>query len=425
MIARLTKLASRLLPRNQFARSVSILAGGTATSQLLTIGATPLLSRLYTPADYGLLALFGAVSGIVATAITLRYETAILLPKKENDAITVVILSLVVALVFGMALSIITWVLPENFKEILGISSLGNWLPVTIFAAIGGALIATTTGWLNRKGAYKKIAQLRISQTAAGVFISIVLGLLGLGSGLIIAQLIGMLVGLVLITFQLMPLIKRINVIALLKTARQHQAAPKYLLPTALLDVGTMQLPIVLITAWFSTEAAGQFSMAWRLLALPTTLIGSAVGQVFFQRFTQAWPDIVEARKLIFKTWIGLSLVGVLPMLVVMVYGESIFVLLFGNAWVESGTVARIIAPMLFAMLISSPTSSTYLVLGLQRYSLFFGLSVLIYRSGCLYFGIILNNLYLGLMIWVLLEIVQIILYNVIVLRRLKNNANG
>ena len=313
MIARLTKLASRLLPRNQFARSVSILAGGTATSQLLTIGATPLLSRLYTPADFGLLALFGAVSGIVATAITLRYETAILLPKKEDDAITVVILSLVVALVFGMVLSIITWVLPVNFKEILGISSLGNWLPVTIFAAIGGALIATTTGWLNRKGAYKKIAQLRISQTAAGVFISIILGLLGLSSGLIIAQLIGILVGLALITVQLMPLIKRINVNALIKTACQHQAAPKYLLPTALLDVGTMQLPIVLITAWFSTEAAGQFSMAWRLLALPTTLIGSAVGQVFFQRFTQAWPDIVEARKLLFKTWIGLSLTGFYP----------------------------------------------------------------------------------------------------------------
>ena len=112
-------------------------------------------------------------------------------------------------------------------------------------------------------------------------------------------------------------------------------------------------------------------------------------------------------------------------MLVVMVYGESIFVLLFGNAWGESGTVASIIAPMLFAMLISSPTSSTYLVLGLQKYSLFFGLSVLIYRSGCIYFGIILNDLYLGLMIWVCLEIMQIILYNVIALSRLKNNANS
>lgn len=422
MITRIKKLASRLLPSNQYARSVSILAGGTITSQLLTIVATPFLSRLYTPADYGLLALFMALSGILATIITLQYETAVLLPKKEGDAIALVVLSIVVAIVIGLFFSVLAWIIYLIIRNIKVIPSPSAWLFVTILTAIGGSIIATTIGWLNRKCAYKKITQVRIGQAVASVIISILLGWIGISSGLIIAQIIGVLVGLLLISFQLMPLLKGgvgVSLHVLFKVASEHQAAPKYLLPTALLDVVTLQLPIFFISAWFSTETAGQFSLAWRLLALPITLIGSAVGQVFFQRFAQAWPDVIEARNLLFKTWVSLSLVGILPMLFVMIYGDIFFIILFGDAWVESGVIASVIAPMVFAMLISSPTSSIFLVLGLQKYSLFFGLSVLIYRSGSLYFGIIVNNLYLGLTIWVILEILQIILFNLMALRRM------
>lgn len=428
MITTIKKLASRLLPSNQYARAVSILAGGTITSQLLTIAATPFLSRLYTPADYGLLALFMAVSGILATIITLQYETAVLLPKKEGDAIAVVVLSIVAAIIIGLVFSFLAWIIYLIIRNIKVIPTPSAWLFVTILTAIGGSIIATTTAWLNRKCAYKKITQVRIGQATASVIISLLLGWVGISSGLIIAQIIGVFVGLLLIFFQLMPLLNRgvrVSLHVLFKTASEHQAAPKYLLPTALLDVVTLQLPIFFISAWLSTEAAGQFSLAWRLLALPITLIGSAVGQVFFQRFAQAWPDVIEARNLLFKTWISLSLVGILPMLVIMIYGDIIFIILFGDVWVKSGVIASVIAPMVFAMLISSPTSSIFLVLGLQKYSLFFGLSVLIYRSGSLYFGIIVNNLYLGLMIWVILEILQIILFNLMALRRMKLISNG
>lgn len=420
MIARLTKLASRLLPRNQFARSVSILAGGTATSQLLTIGATPLLSRLYTPADFGLLALFGVVSGIVATAITLRYETAILLPKRDEEAIDVVILSLILALVFGLVVSIVTWVMPEKFKEIIGISSLGNWLPISILSAIGGALIATTTGWLNRNGAYNKIAKLRIIQTAAAVFVSIVLGLAGLSSGQIIAQLIGIFVGLILIAFHLSPLLKRTNVNILYQTANLHKAAPKFLLPSALLDVVTTGLPVLMIGAWFNSESAGQFSLAWRILALPMSLIGGAISQVFFQRFSGCWPNVSASRQLLFKTWLVLFLLGLFPMVAVLAYGGEIFVLILGEAWRGAGELAGTLAPMLFVMLISSPTSSAFLVLGLQKYSLYFGISFLVYRVFCIFIGITLNDLLFGLRLWVCIEIIVIIVYNAVIVQRMK-----
>lgn len=414
--------ASRLLPQNQFVRAVSILAGGTLTAQLLTIGATPILSRLYTPADFGLVALFAAVSGIMGTALTLRYETAILLPKEEGESVAIVLLCVTLALVLGGLVSIAAWLSPEDFKAMIGIAELGVWLPVTAFAATASAAVATGTMWLNRQRAYKKLAQIRITQSSVAILTAIVLGLTGLGTGLIVAQIIAFLVVVTAIIVYMMPLLKQWEPHALMLAAHKHLSAPKYLLPTALLDVLTMQLPVLLITAWYSTEAAGQFSMAWRILALPMTLIGSAIGQVFFQRFSQTWPDVPAARKLLFKTWMTLGLIGLLPTILLMAFGEPIFLLVLGDVWRESGTISSVIAPMLFAILISSPTSSMFLVLGLQKYSLIFGISFPFYRSACIYLGVLNGKLLIGLTAWVFCELIAISIYNLIVLKHMRPN---
>lgn len=420
LITSVKAYTSRLLPQNQFVRAVSILAGGTLTAQLLTIGATPILSRLYTPADFGLVALFVAISGILGTALTLRYETAILLPKQEDESVAVVLLCVTLALVLGALASIAAWLSPEDLKATIGIAELGVWLPIATIAAFAGAVVATGTMWLNRQRAYKKMAQIRITQSGVAVLTAIALGLTGLDTGLVVAQIVALLVVAAAIIFYMMPLLKQWEPHTLMLVARKHLSAPKFLLPTALLDVLTMQLPVLLITAWYSTEAAGQFSMAWRILALPMTLIGSAIGQVFFQHFSQTWPDIPAARKLLFKTWMTLGLIGLLPTILLMAFGGPIFSWVFGDLWRKSGTISSIIAPMLFAMLISSPTSSTFLVLGLQKYSLIFGIMVLVYRPLCLGVGYIADNFYLGLMLFVATEVIQIIFYQSLVMRKLK-----
>lgn len=162
--------------------------------------------------------------------------------------------------------------------------------------------------------------------------------------------------------------------------------------------------------------------MAWRILALPMTLIGSAIGQVFFQRFSQTWPDVPAARKLLFKTWMTLGLIGLLPTILLMAFGEPIFLLVLGDVWRESGTISSVIAPMLFAILISSPTSSMFLVLGLQKYSLIFGISFPFYRSACIYLGVLNGKLLIGLTAWVFCELIAISIYNLIVLKHMRPN---
>lgn len=407
---------------SSFAKDTAVLSLGTIGAQALTIAVMPVMSRLYSPADFGLLAIFTAVSSIVATSVTLRYETAILLPKDNAEANNIVMLSLALALLLGLVCGLVTWLLPDKIRSLIGVLELGNWLPIAALAGLAGAVIATGWACLNRQRSYVKLAQLRMLQSTTAVLAALGLGYSNAESGLILAQIIALIVACAFVGMRLMPMLSEWNYRSMLDAGRKHPSVPRFLLPTALLDVVTMQLPVLLITAWFSSELAGQFSMAWRILALPMTLVGSAIGQVFFQRFSLAWPDAASSRKLLLRTWKTLALIGLIPTILLITLGEPIFKWVLGDGWGEAGVIAGLIAPMLFAMLISSPTSSTFLVLGLQKYSLIFGLAVFIYRPLCLWIGLIFGDFYIGLSILVIMEMLQIFTYQCLAWRKTKGS---
>lgn len=407
---------------SRFARNTATLTVGTAVAQFITIGAMPVISRLYSPADFGLLAVFLAVASIAATSSTLRYEKCILLPKEESESASLVLLSLALILAFGTVFGTVAWLLPGNFRTLIGVSSLEVWFPIAILSGMGMAIVAVGTSWLNRQCAYVKMTQIRVTQTAMGTIFSIILGVYGILQGLIIGQIVALLAAAIMAIASIPALSPYWKKSLLRNVAVKHNAAPKYLFPTALLDVITLHLPVFLIVAWFSTEKAGQFSMAWKIMALPIGLIGGAMGQVFLQRFSELWPDALSAQKLLFRTWKILALAGVLPSIVVMIFGEQLFIWVLGESWSEAGRMASVLAPMLLAILISSPTSGTFLVLGLQKYSLVFGIAVFLYRPACLSVGLVTGNIFYGLLAWVILEILQIFIYQVVVLKRLRVN---
>jgi O-antigen/teichoic acid export membrane protein len=419
VISFLKSLITRLRG-NEFVRNTAILSLGTAFAQGLNILAMPILSRLYTPADFGLLAIFVAVSSIVATSITLRYETAILLPKRDQEAKSLMGLSALLVFFGSIFFTVTAYLLPLSLKKSFGIEILENWLMSAIFCGIATSLVAIGTGWYNRNKSYKNIATLRIVQSSVSISVSLLLGIWGVATGMMMAQLVAFSFVAFYVIWSLKSIYSRGNNFDFMEVAKKHSAAPKYLLPTSLLDVVTLHLPIFLITAWFSTETAGQFSMAWKILGLPSGLIGGAIGQVFYQKFSVLWPDSLACKKLLTNTWTTLALIGFIPMLVIIFFGVEIFSFFLGSAWEEAGSIASIIAPMLFLMLISSPTSGTYLVLGMQKRSLLFGISVLIYRPVCIYMGFFYQNLTYGLIALVFAEIVQISLYQILAFKKIE-----
>ena len=68
-------------------KKVAILIFGTSVAQLITIGFTPLLSRIYNPDDFGLFAIIFDISSIISTVIGGRYEIALVQPENDRESL--------------------------------------------------------------------------------------------------------------------------------------------------------------------------------------------------------------------------------------------------------------------------------------------------------------------------------------------------
>lgn len=414
----IAKLTSRF-QRGGAARDVAILMMGTGVAQAITIGVTPLLTRLYSPSDFGLLAVFLAVVSVCATLVTLRFETSILVPKKNIESANLVLLSLILAGGLSAVLVFLSFLLPMTIQEKIGLGILGNWISIACLTAGTAAAIAVMQGWMNRQKKYKQMAWLRVGQSFALAVVAVCLGILNVKDGLLIAQICAT----ACFCFAALWLGRSVANLwkkeQLQATAVVHKNAPKYLLPTSLLDVVTLQMPVLMIAMWFGADEAGQFSMAWKLLMIPMGLIGGAIGQVFMQRLSNTIENPLAAKKILSHSWLLLFFIGLVPFALFLMGGDYFFKMILGDDWVEAGTLATILAPMAFVIFISSPTSGTFVILGLQKYSLLFGMLVFVYRPLCIYIGFQADDLSLGLKLWVALEIAQIFIYQMVAWKKI------
>jgi O-antigen/teichoic acid export membrane protein len=411
MIDKLKKLTAK----GTAGRDVTVLTIGTVLAQGISIAAMPLLARMYTPSEFGLLGVLVAISSIVALIVTLRYETAILIPEKNNEAATITLLSVGLIVATTIFITIIYYLLSDFIVQWIKIEGVHSWMPMAIL--VGGAMAFTVTlqGWMNRNKKYIKIAILRVFQSLAIVAMSFAYVYSPeKKDGLLWAQVFGIVISCIVATWMCRKVINEWNPSELKNCAQKYSNAPKYLLVSDILDEVTLYLPIIMIAIWFGEAFAGQFGMAWKLLMLPISLVGMAVGQVFMQRMSLIISDQVNSKQLLIKTWKILFFMGILPVLVILGYGDNIFVIVLGEEWSDAGIMASVIAPMALAIFVSSPTSGLYILLGLQKLSLFFGIASLIFRPLCLYVGYYFNDITKGLIAWCCYEILAILIYQYI-----------
>lgn len=405
-------------PVRGFARDTLLLTAGLGVAQLITLGVMPLWSRQYGPEDFAALGVWMSVVAVVSMALLLRYDTCIVIARDEPEARALLRLCLRLALGGGAVLALVAWALPASWQAALGLQPLGRWLPLAVLGGALAAAFAAGLAWANRQRAYPRITGARITLAAAAALAGSAFGAWGVMGGLLLAQLLGGMAGVLALQRE------RGSARGVTEAARHHQQAPRYLWPAAMLDAITQQLPMLLAVAWFSSAEAGQFSLAWRVLAVPVLMVAGAAGTVFYERFaTQAASDRAAARRLLLATWRTLLLIGLAPTLLLLLWGEDLFAFAFGGEWRSAGALAAVLAPMLWVMLVSSPTSGALIVLGLQKWSPVFGLAMLVYRPAALWLGAQHGSLALGLALWGVCEVVTIALYNLLLLRALRRPA--
>lgn len=364
----LSRFAARTrLGSSSFLRGVAVITGGSAIAQVLPVLLTPVLTRLYAPDDMGVLALYIAYLSLLPTVMTLGYAPAIVSAPDDNAAAQLVALSLLVVLPMAAIASTALWLLKTG--SLLGFGSMPGPAVVALFVSLvlGDAFI-TIRYWLIRQGAYTSISRAVIGQGAGRMATQVGFGLVrATWIGLVMGEIVGRGAGLRSlwqasrndVTNHAIPLRSdRIR-----EVAGKYRKFPLLSMPSTLLGNLAAMLPAPLIASNFGVAAAGQYAIATRVMVVPLALVGSSVADVFHNRIARLARE-TPGRSLRFFLLVagGLFLLGLLPMVIVIAFGERLFPFVLGDQWAAAGTLAAAIAPWALAQLVVGPISRVVFV---------------------------------------------------------------
>ena len=325
---------------SSFIKNTSKLLAGNAAGQLIGIIAIPIITRLYSVEVYGEFSSLLAISLILATLSTLSLHLAILIPKSEKEAIKIFRFSLSISYAFCLIVSIVIFFFNENIASLLNIKS----NPLIVYSipllVLLQSFYVTITYLGVRIKVFGKISTSKVVEGISDRGIAILSGLSGYAfvGNLILARVLSS----VLAILYLLPTLKRYqrqknaamsNSFIVIKYKRYLQ----YNTPSMLLINSMLQLPVIIIAAYFSSAAAGLFAIANRLVNIPVTALGSAISKTFMQKIAEDkvngdMKKIRESTDVFFTTLVPFLLI---PFSVLSVVGGSLFAIVLGEKWAE------------------------------------------------------------------------------------------
>jgi O-antigen/teichoic acid export membrane protein len=372
-------------------RSVGILVGGSAISQGIVVAALPIVTRLYTPSDFSVLAVFMSLLSIICVAACLRFDIAIPIPQTDSDAInilglallsTVLVSSLVAICILAGAAQIAGWFNQPKLQPYLWLLPLG--------VLLAGAYSALQF-WFVRKKEFSAIARNRIGQSFACVCTQLGFAWFGwIPVGLLLGQLLNSGAGCIGLASRLArrdrALLQYVDWSQMSLLWSKYSRFPKYSTFEALSNTAATYIPIVMIAATATRPEAGYLVLAMAAVQAPMALFGGAIAQVYLSRA----PDEYRAGKLNAFTigMVGNLLKGgVGPLIFVGIAAPSFFPLIFGRDWYRAGVLVAWMTPWSIMQFVSVPVSMALHVTGNQRVALLLQLSGLLIRGASVYWA--------------------------------------
>jgi O-antigen/teichoic acid export membrane protein len=379
-------MINKLKPKTEFSRNVLTLMTGTTIAQAIPIAISPILTRIYTPEDFGVFALYMSIVSIVAVVATGRYELAIMLPKKDEDALNIIALSMIIAFFVSFITFLIVFLFNAQITDLLGNTEISSWLYLIPVSVLLTGVYQSLNYWFNRKKKYKVLAKNQVIKSTATSTTNLLLGFGGAGSsGLILGGVLGQgIVTGLLSKFFLKnnTFLQKIKKIKLLALARKHKKLPIYNLPNAFIDQIRLSGINILIAKFFATATLGQFSLAWKTIQLPMSLIGGSISQVFFQKVSSSKKE--DLYPMVKKFIVKVLMIAFPVFLFIYLFAEDIFVFVFGENWKLAGTSASVMTPWLFLNFVTSPLSTIFIKLNKQEILLIFSIFYMILPLGAI-----------------------------------------
>lgn len=368
-------MLKKIIPKSHYVRNIVTLMTGTSLAQAIPIAISPILTRLYTPEDFGVFAMFIAISSIATVLVTGRYELAIILPNSDRDAFHIVTLSVCLSCLVSALLFFLVIIFNSEITLLFGTEEISNWLYWVPLSTLLMGIYTSLNYWSNRKLNYRRLAISRVVQTATSSIPQLAVGFIKSGpAGLVGGQLAGQLLASSfmarLIYREDKNQIKKIKYKRLLVLAKKYLNYPKFMIAGQLMNSLSSSLPLFILSILFNPAIAGFYSLSQRVLIAPVSLIGSAIGDVYRGDASKIYRESGNCLQLYKQTFLKLSLLSLIFIFPVFLFGEDLFTFVFGENWREAGKIAAILSIMVFFQAVSSPLSLTILFADLQKIDL-------------------------------------------------------
>jgi len=376
-------------------------------AQVLGLAAAPILTRLYPAGAFGVLALYFSLVSIFGMIACLRFDVAIPLAESEKDAVGIMAIALLSATAITGLVGAIVVLAGPAICRLIGAPFMATtlgWVPVSVLLV---GVTSTLTYWMYRKERFGTTSAVNVLRSVSSAGTKLALGLKGLVTGM--SLVLGEITGACLAAGGLCRSALRndrslfregLSWPELLALARRFRRFPLVDVFNVLLNNASWQIPVFLVNAFFSRSVLGLYSLTFRVLQLPVMLVGSAIGQVYYQRIGRLLATGDSPAGLTAAVFQRLAYLAVFPATTMVVAGPVVFATVFGRGWWESGVYARILGAWLCCWILASPLSLFYLASQRQRRLLAFQVVIFVSRLVSLVGGGVYGDVHVALLLF-------------------------
>lgn len=373
--------------KNKFLLSVMTLLSGSLIAQIISILLSPIMTRIYTEDQIGEYTLLLTVVNMFGSTICGRYDWSIVSEDKNDNVLIIVKLSIIVSFILSLLVSIgySIYLSITNSIEINIIFIIILIFFLLFFTGIGNIL----TAYNNRNKEYKLIASVyTIKELGRGITL-IIFGLLHWGNiGLTMSYIISTVLG---INRQSKSIKKyknnivNISISQIIEIAKKHKNQPLFSVPANFINSFSYSVLNIFINQLFGIKIMAYYSMSYRMLGIPLTLISSNVSKAYFEKASRDYNEKKNFRKIYVQTSLILLIIAIPMVIFLMIFAPFLFKIFFGANWEQAGIYVRYLSPMFGIRLIVSALSPTMIICNKQRWEL--GLQTLfIVSSVTIYF---------------------------------------
>lgn len=377
-----------MIKKNKFLKGVLWITGGTAFAQFINAILSPIITRIYTPEEYGMLTIYIATVSIITITGSFMYELAIPIAEDEDSAVNIIALCIIILFALSLILTLFLFMHGNTVLRVFRADALLGYkylIPIGVFFT---GLYTIVVQYAYRKQNFKSISKTKGYQSLSQGFIQITYTFISSGPlGLIAGRIIGQSAGFLSLGKPLLlnfcENAKKVNITSMVTLAKRYIRFPLYLMPSQLLNTVSVYIPALFIGMLFQGEVVGLYGLANSMVNLPMTLLGSSVADVFYSEAAYIGrKNPTKLKKMSRKIFRQLFMIGLIPLFTLLLFGPVLFSIVFGNTWYEAGVFSRAIAFMVFARFIFTPISKVYVVFERQKESLYLNVLRLIFAVG-------------------------------------------